>query len=399
MTHPNAPDAQEPAARQQSAAPQRTRSARAGNSAPAESRAVAVIEFPAEQAAAHNIDEAKWAVLTRAIFPGAKTQAAVLLALDYCAARGLDPFKRPVHIVPVYDARAGGMVETIWPGIAEIRTTAVATRDYAGMEDMIYGPMVDLEFRGKVEEWVQNSKSWTVRTVKLRVPEWIQIAVWRLDATGTPRRYAGPRAYFLETYAPAPKQQAVEGGYHKLPNSMWERRPIGQLQKCAEAGGLRMAFPTELGGIYAAEEMEGQTIDHYGDADDAPAPPPAARSPAPPPKALPRGAQAPVSVPAKTIEATAVQVEKQPAKPPTGSPFRKAAPPAEPVQELALNPDQFIDGIEKALRELSADDADATEKFNSIIEMAAGKSDKLLPADQDELAELFERYRGLLNLQ
>ena len=43
---------------------------------------------------------------------------------------------------------------------------------------------------------------------------------------------------------------------------MWKKRPRGQLDKAAEAAALRAAFPEELGNDYAAEEMEGQVIDH-----------------------------------------------------------------------------------------------------------------------------------------
>jgi hypothetical protein len=39
------------------------------------------------------------------------------------------------------------------------------------------------------------------------------------------------------------------------PNSMWEKRPHGQLGKCAEAAALRKAFPEETGGAYIEEEF------------------------------------------------------------------------------------------------------------------------------------------------
>jgi hypothetical protein len=44
------------------------------------------------------VDAAQWRVLTDAIWPAAKTAESVMLALEYCRARKLDPFKRPVHI-------------------------------------------------------------------------------------------------------------------------------------------------------------------------------------------------------------------------------------------------------------------------------------------------------------
>lgn len=38
-------------------------------------------------------------------------------------------------------------------------------------------------------------------------------------------------------------------------DSMWQKMPYNQLAKCAEANGLRKAFPRVLGGVYIAEEM------------------------------------------------------------------------------------------------------------------------------------------------
>lgn len=39
-------------------------------------------------------------------------------------------------------------------------------------------------------------------------------------------------------------------------DSMWVKMPFNQLSKCAEANGLRKAFPRVLGDVYIAEEME-----------------------------------------------------------------------------------------------------------------------------------------------
>ena len=71
---------------------------------------------------------------------------------------------------------------------------------------------------------------------------------------------------------------------------MWSNRPIGQLEKCAEAGALRRAFPEEIGNALTAEEMEGQhTLDGAAQTPEKPKPegvtPPTAgreRKPLPP---------------------------------------------------------------------------------------------------------------------
>ncbi|MFK5223802.1 recombinase RecT, partial [Glaesserella parasuis] len=48
-------------------------------------------------------------------------------------------------------------------------------------------------------------------------------------------------------------------GKYKV-NSMWTKRPRGQLAKCAEAGALRKAFPDELGGVITADEITEEPI-------------------------------------------------------------------------------------------------------------------------------------------
>lgn len=195
------------------------------------------------------ISEGGWRVLCDAIFPAAKSAESVLMALDYCKARGLDPFKKPVHIVPVWSSAHGRMVETVWPSIAELRTTAARTGVYAGRDSEIFGPDIERKFSGKVKE---NGK-WTDLSKQVSFPEWCQITVYRLVG-GQRCAFVGPRVYWAESYARMSRSE--------VPNEMWERRPKGQLAKCAEAAALRAAFPEELGNEYAAEEMEGRDLDH-----------------------------------------------------------------------------------------------------------------------------------------
>jgi hypothetical protein len=40
------------------------------------------------------------------------------------------------------------------------------------------------------------------------------------------------------------------------PNSMWAKMACNQLAKCAEALAIRKAFPEDLAGLYAPEEMQ-----------------------------------------------------------------------------------------------------------------------------------------------
>lgn len=238
------------------------------------------------------VTKATWKVLVEAIWPAAKSANSIVMALSYCQSRRLDPFKKVVHIVPVYDSARGGYVETVWPSISEMRTTAFRTGQYAGCDETKFGPDITQTFSGKVKrdgKWVDIEKTVTF-------PEWAQITVYRL--VGSQRvPFVGPRVHWLETYARL--------GRADVPNEMWERRTRGQIEKCAEAGSLRKAFPEELGNEYSAEEMEGQrffhemrdvtpkaatahaaiAVDIPEDEPQAAAPPPAARPPSQPPDA------------------------------------------------------------------------------------------------------------------
>jgi len=185
----------------------------------------------------YGVDKASWRALIDAVFPTATSLDSVVLALSYCKARRLDPFKRPVHIVPMYDKNRGGTVDTIWPGIGELRTTAVRTGAFGGRDAAVFGPTITKKFG----------------TEEIEHPEWCEVVIYRMVA-GHRAACHGPRVYWRETYAPKRHDDPT-------PNSMWKKRPFGQIEKCAEAGALRAAFPEEIGNEYTADEMEGKVIE------------------------------------------------------------------------------------------------------------------------------------------
>lgn len=191
--------------------------------------------------------KASWKALTEAVYPNAQTADSIVMALSYCAARKLDPFKRPVHIVPMWDSNRRQMVETVWPGISEIRTTAFRTGQYAGCDEVEFGPMISRTFTGKV-----GKKGYeTEKTIEVTFPEWGRINVYR-NLNGQRCKFVSPKVYWLESYGRL--------GASDVPNDMWAKRPSGQLEKCVEAAGLRKAFPEEVGNDYSAEEMHGQVL-------------------------------------------------------------------------------------------------------------------------------------------
>lgn len=178
------------------------------------------------------IDRASWRALVEAVFPNASNVNSVIMALSYCRARRLDPFKRVVHIVPIWNKDLGRMIDTVWPGIGELRTTAFRTNEYAGRDRTVFGPDITRK----------------IGSVDMTFPEWAQVSVYRV-IKGQRVEFAGPQVYWLETYATIKRSDDT-------PNDMWQNRPRGQIDKCAEAAALRAAFPEEIGGEYIPEELQ-----------------------------------------------------------------------------------------------------------------------------------------------
>ncbi len=182
-----------------------------------------------------NIDTAVWTTLQNSVFPGAKDES-ILLAVDYCKARKLDILKKPCHIVPmsVTDAKTGNKNwrDVIMPGIYEQRITAFRTGQMAGQDEPVFGDTVT--FKG------------------IEAPEWCRVTVYRF--INNERCAFSHTEYFCEACA-----TTKEG----KPNSMWSKRPRGQLAKCAEAGALRKAFPDELGGVITADEVNEEPINQH----------------------------------------------------------------------------------------------------------------------------------------
>ena len=189
-------------------------------------------------------------VLSSSLYPGANHDS-IRMVLGYCKASGLDPMQKPVHIVPIWDSKAGQMRDVVMPGVGLYRTQASRSNQMAGISEPEFGPMVTEVLGGQ----------------SVTYPEWCRVTVRRLLPNGQTADFTAVE-YWIENYA-------IKGGKEKstAPNAMWTKRPRGQIAKCAEAQALRKAFP-EIGSAPTAEEMEGKSLDvaanetrHMGAAD------------------------------------------------------------------------------------------------------------------------------------
>lgn len=202
--------------------------------------------------AMRGIDEPTWNVLKNSIYPGAKDQS-IIMVVDYCRARQLDPMLKPAHIVPMQVTVKGETREAdrkewrdvVMPGIGLYRIQADRSKTYAGSDEPEFGPEITKDFIG-----------YNGRKVPFSFPEWCSFTVHKMVAGQVVAFKA--KEYWLENYASMSAEKSA-------PNAMWAKRPYAQLAKCAEAQALRRGWP-EIGSEPTAEEMIGKTID----ADDLP---------------------------------------------------------------------------------------------------------------------------------
>lgn len=145
-----------------------------------------------------------------------------------CTRTGLDPFARQIYMIGRWSRE--GTKYTIQTGIDGFRLIGRRAADRAGHSVSVSAP-----------EWAHEDGSWR--------PVWV--AAWGrpVAARVTIKRAGEPfvAVALFDEY----KQTKRDGDL----TQMWSQRPAGQIAKCAEALAWRMAFPQDLSGIYADEEM------------------------------------------------------------------------------------------------------------------------------------------------
>lgn len=193
--------------------------------------------------------DVSWRVLCD-LYPNAETPDVILAVVEYCAARKLDPLRKPVHVVPMYNTRLRRRVQVVMQGINELETTAHRTGLWAGLDMPQWGEPERRTFKGQAEN---DDGSKREIEVEVEFPSWCAVTVYRLVG-GEKRAFSEP-VYWTEAYGRAGFRSVV-------PNARWTQAPRQMLHKCAKAAALRAAFPEEVG--YAAEELEDHDVDSGG---------------------------------------------------------------------------------------------------------------------------------------
>jgi len=151
------------------------------------------------------------ALVKRTLAQGATDEELRLFLFD-CKRQGVHPLDRMLHFT-----KRGGRYTPI-TSIDLMRTRAADTSECAGIDDAVFPPDDD------------------------GLPKWASVTVYRLT-DGKPYPYKATARW--TEYYPGDAQ-----------GMMWRKMPHTMLGKCAEALALRKAFPKQLQGLYAREEMD-----------------------------------------------------------------------------------------------------------------------------------------------
>lgn len=152
----------------------------------------------------------------------------------------LDPFKRQIHAMKRWNSATEREEMQFMVSIEGLRSIASRCRTHDGKDAYAGSTKPKFTFKDKEQQHLDSA----------------EVTVFRI-VQGEPREFTA-EVFYDECVQTKKKWEGPQGNRRHVgeePNSMWKKRPRGQLGKCAEAAALRKAFPEETGGVYIEDEL------------------------------------------------------------------------------------------------------------------------------------------------
>lgn len=149
------------------------------------------------------------------------------LFIGVCNRMQLDPFAKQIHAVKRWNQDSGRLEMAFQVGIDGLRLQAERTGEYEGQTE---------------PQWCGDDGQWIDVWLKREAPAAARVGVFR-------------KGFRTPVYGVATFREYVQTKRDGSPNQRWATAPAHMIAKCAEALALRKAFPNELSGVYAPEEM------------------------------------------------------------------------------------------------------------------------------------------------
>lgn len=159
----------------------------------------------------------------------------------------LDPFKRQIHAMKRYDGQLRREVLQFMVSIEGLRSIACRCKTEDGKDAYAGSSKPRFTYKDAAKKELHTAEVTILKIVQ-----------------GEPREFTA-EVFFDECVQTKGIYEGPQGNQRKVgeePNSMWQKRPHGQLAKCAEAAALRKAFPEETGGAYIEEELPPEPESH-----------------------------------------------------------------------------------------------------------------------------------------